>query len=131
MQEARRLLASAVTDRSDLPVRFAEDPAELRSLAQSAATLDAFAEGLAGLEQDVGPPMADFEGAQGSLPLPVTGARVLRRYREPDAAGVARPGLVLDGTVAMLDSRIDLDLLCGTLPLALVSTVAPDLPRDC
>ena len=95
VQEARRLLASAVTDRSDLPVRFAEDPAELRSLAQSAATLDAFAEGLAGLEQDVGPPMADFEGAQGSLPLPVTGARVLRRYREPDAAGVARPGLVL------------------------------------
>ena len=35
------------------------------------------------------------------------------------------------GVVELLDSRIDLDLLCGTLPLALVSTVAPDLPRDC
>ena len=94
VQEARRLLASATTDRSDLPVRFGEDPAELRALVQSADSLDAFASGITGMEQDVGAPMADFEGAQGSLALPVLG-QVLRRYREPDAAGVARPGMVI------------------------------------
>jgi len=94
VQEARRLLASAVTDRSDLPVRFGEDPEELVSLVQSADTLDAFASGIVGMEQDVGAPMADFEGAQGSLPLPVLGT-VLRRYNEADAAGVERPGLVI------------------------------------
>lgn len=94
VQEARRLLASATTDRSDLPVRFGEDPAELRQLVQSADTLEAFASGITGMEQDVGPPMADFEGAQGSLPLPVLGT-VLRAYNAPDAAGVARPGLVI------------------------------------
>lgn len=94
VQEARRLLANAVTDRSTMPKRFAENPEELQALEKSAATLDAFAEGIAGMESDVGPPLADFEGAQGSLPLPVMG-QVLRRYDEPDAAGIERPGLVI------------------------------------
>lgn len=94
VQEARRLLASAVTDRSSLPVRFGQDPKELTALVQSADTLDAFASGIAGMEQDVGAPMADFEGAQGSLPLPVMGT-ILRRYNEPDASGTRRPGLIV------------------------------------
>ena len=107
VQEARLLLASAVTDRSDLPVRFGEDPKELTALVQSADTLEAFASGITGLEQDVGAPMADFEGAQGSLALPAVGT-VIRRYNEPDAAGVARPGLVI-----------------ATAPTALVTTPWP------
>ncbi|RQP06324.1 MAG: peptidase M23 [Paracoccus sp. BP8] len=101
VQEARRLLASAVTDRSSLPVRFGEDPKELTALVQSADTLDAFASGIAGMEQDVGPPMADFEGAQGSLALPVLGT-VLRRYGEADASGVRRPGMVVATSPAAL-----------------------------
>ncbi len=101
VQEARLLLASAVTDRSDLPVRFGEDPKELTALVQSADTLEAFASGITGLEQDVGAPMADFEGAQGSLALPAVGT-VIRRYNEPDAAGVARPGLVIATSPAAL-----------------------------
>ncbi|WP_323716596.1 murein hydrolase activator EnvC family protein [Paracoccus aminovorans] len=107
VQEARRLLASAVTDRSSLPVRFGEDPKELTALVQSADTLEAFASGITGMEQDVGAPMADFEGAQGSLPLPALG-QVIRRYDEPDAAGVRRPGLVI-----------------ATAPAALVTTPWP------
>ncbi|AGT07499.1 murein hydrolase activator EnvC family protein [Paracoccus aminophilus] len=94
VQEARRLLASAVTDRSNLPVRYGADPEELKILVQSAETLDGFATGIIGMEKDVGAPMADFEGAQGSLPLPVVG-HVLRGYDQPDAAGVRRPGLVV------------------------------------
>ncbi|WP_313137487.1 murein hydrolase activator EnvC family protein [Paracoccus jeotgali] len=101
VQEARRLLASAVTDRSTMPKRFAENPEELQALQKSAATLDAFAEGIAGMESDVGPPLADFEGAQGSLPLPVMG-QVLRGYLEPDAAGIERPGLVIATAPASL-----------------------------
>ena len=103
VQEARRLLASAVQDRSTMPVRFSDNPEELQALERSAATLDAFAEGIAGMESDVGPPLADFEGAQGSLPMPVLGS-VLRRYNEPDAAGIERPGLVIATAPASLVS---------------------------
>lgn len=101
VQEARRLLASAVTDRSTMPKRFAENPEELQALEKSAATLDAFAEGIADMESDVGPPLADFDGAQGSLSLPVKG-KVLRRYGEADAAGIERPGLVIATAPASL-----------------------------
>ena len=68
VQEARRLLASAVTDRSSLPVRFGQDPQELTALVQSADTLESFASGIVSMEQDVGPPMADFEGARAACP---------------------------------------------------------------
>ena len=101
VQEARRLLASAVADRSTLPVRFGEDPSELTTLVQSSDTLEAFANGIIGMERDVGPPLGDFEGAQGSLPLPVVG-EVLRGYEEADAAGVSRPGIVIASAPAAL-----------------------------
>lgn len=101
VQEARRLLASAVTDRSSMPARFAEDPEELQALRAAAASLDDFATGIARMEKDVGAPMDDFEGAQGSLSLPVVGT-VLRPYAEPDAAGVNRPGWVIATAPASL-----------------------------
>ena len=78
-----------MTDRSSVPVRFGENPEELRVLVQSADTLDAFAQGITQMEQDIGAPMADFEAAQGSLALPAVGA-VLRGYDEPDAKGIHR-----------------------------------------
>lgn len=107
VREARRLLASAVTDRSSLPVRFGENPEELTKLVQSSDTLQAFADGVISMESDVGAPLADFEGAQGSLPLPAVGT-ILRHYDEPDAAGVRRPGFVI-----------------ATSPAALVTTPSP------
>lgn len=94
VQEARRLLATAMSDRSDLPTRYLENPSELEALVKSADSLEGFAEGIAGLEADVGPPISDFEGAAGALPMPVVGS-VLRGYDQPDAAGVRRPGLVI------------------------------------
>ena len=101
VQEARRLLASAAGDRSSMPTRYAEDPEELQALREAAASLDDFARGIARMEKDVGPPMEDFEGAQGSLRLPVVGT-VLRPYDEPDAAGVRRPGWVIATAPAAL-----------------------------
>lgn len=107
VQEARRLLASAVTDRSTMPVRFGDAPEELQNLREAAQSLDDFASGIGRMESDVGPPMEDFAGAEGSLPLPVVGS-VLRPYDQPDAAGVRRPGWVI-----------------ATAPAALVTTPWP------
>ena len=101
VQEARRLLASAVNDRSSLPVRFGEDPVELTTLVQSADTLEAFATGIIGMEKDVGAPMGDFEGAQGSLAMPAVGT-IIRQYGQADAAGVSRPGIVMSTSPAAL-----------------------------
>ena len=93
-QAARTALSRAVQDRTDLPRRFLEDPEELQALVANADTLEAFARGVARLQSDVGPPLSDFEGARGTLPLPVVGT-VLRRPGEADAAGIDRPGLLM------------------------------------
>lgn len=93
-RDARTALSKAIQDRIDLPQRFLEDPEELTALVASADSLDAFAEGIAAMESDIGAPMDDFESAKGALPLPVQGT-LLRRAGEADAAGIVRPGLVI------------------------------------
>ena len=108
-QKARTTLSQAISERTDLPVRFTEDPAALRGLLESADTLDAFAGGLApsaagqggaGLEGT----MRDFASAEGDLPLPVLGT-VLRRANEAPWAGTIRyRGPLLDyGNVMILE----------------------------
>ena len=89
-QAARTELSKAISDRTDLPRRFTEDPEVLKGLLESADTLDAFA---AGLSPDSGVGTS-FAGEQGRLPLPVLGT-VLRLPNEADAAGVRRPGVTL------------------------------------
>ncbi|PRY20885.1 septal ring factor EnvC (AmiA/AmiB activator) [Aliiruegeria haliotis] len=92
-QEARTALSQAMAARTDLPRRFAADPARMAALIATAESLSAFAEGLA----DVPPPdqpTMDFTARKGRLPLPVSGI-LLRGFNEPDAAGIARPGLLL------------------------------------
>jgi septal ring factor EnvC (AmiA/AmiB activator) len=91
-QDARAALSQAISDRTDLPKRFTEDPEVLRNLLESSDTLEAFAAGLATTETQ--PDVPSFSAAQGTLPLPVFGA-ILRRPDEADAAGVRRPGLTL------------------------------------
>ncbi|SIS85498.1 Septal ring factor EnvC, activator of murein hydrolases AmiA and AmiB [Roseivivax lentus] len=93
-QEARAALSQAVADRTDLPRRFTEDPVQTAVLIAATETLEGFA---SGLTQITGPDMAPESGARlakGDLALPVSG-RILRRAGEADAAGVARPGIVL------------------------------------
>ncbi|UWQ21902.1 murein hydrolase activator EnvC [Jannaschia sp. W003] len=85
---AREALSEAISERGTLP-----DPpggAALAALVARAGTLRAFADGLADLPG--GPPL----DAALTLPLPLPGdLRLLRGFREPDAAGISRPGLVL------------------------------------
>lgn len=92
-QEARSALSQAISDRTDLPIRFIDDPDALKGLLESADTLDAFAAGLGSdaAAEDLSP---DIAAAKGTLPMPVLGT-ILRRPDEADAAGVRRPGLLV------------------------------------
>ncbi len=89
-QQARAALSAAVSDRTDLPVRYTEDAVQTALLLASTDTLAAFADALAGSVDVAAPdltPSAD-------LPLPVQGT-VLRAFNSPDAAGISRPGIVI------------------------------------
>ena len=89
-QTARTTLSKAISDRTDLPRRFTEDPEVLKGLLDSADTLDAFATGLSP-DAEAG---TSFATEKGRLPLPALGT-VLLRPGEADAAGVRRPGVTL------------------------------------
>jgi septal ring factor EnvC (AmiA/AmiB activator) len=93
VQAARAALARAMADRTDLPLRLADDPAALEMLAEDARTIAELALGLAP-DPGLASAAAGFADARGRLPLPV-GGRLLRGFGEPDAAGIARPGLVV------------------------------------
>jgi len=113
VQEARTELSQAISDRTDLPRQFLSDPSQVQRLIDSTETLDGFATGLATLNvgQALAPDLPEFAASKGTLELPVSGT-VLRRYLEPDAAGVKRPGMLI-----------------ATRPLALVSTPFPGTIR--
>ncbi|MEO6298540.1 MAG: peptidoglycan DD-metalloendopeptidase family protein, partial [Paracoccaceae bacterium] len=89
-QDARTALSQAMSDRTELPKRFAEDPEALRVLLKSADTLDAFATGLSPQETAV----QGFADARGILPWPALG-RVILKSGETDAKGVTRPGVTV------------------------------------
>jgi murein hydrolase activator len=92
-QEARTALAQAMQARGPLPKRFLDDPERLRLMIEDADTLDALATGLAP-DLNLDGTMRDFDAARGRLTLPVMG-QVLRRAGEEDAAGIARPGILV------------------------------------
>lgn len=95
VQTARTRLSQAISNRTDLPRRFTEDPVKTALLIASTETLAGFASGLAeiadGPERGAVP---DIRGLKGTLRLPVEGT-ILRRAGAQDAAGIARPGIVI------------------------------------
>ncbi|MEN8682261.1 peptidase M23 [Marivita sp.] len=95
IQIARTALSQAMADRIDLPRKFTEDPVKTALLIAATETLDGFAAGLSQIsenEADLDLPAAS--NRKGQLPLPVAG-EILRRAGEIDAAGVARPGVLI------------------------------------
>lgn len=90
IEAARMALTQAISDRTPLPARVAEDDAAMLALVEAAETLDAFAANLGPGDM----PAGGFVAAKGTLPLPVAG-RLLRSAGEADAAGVARPGWLM------------------------------------
>ena len=95
VQEARAALAAAAADRTELPRAYTEDPVATALLMASAESLEAFAEGLGQtVDQEIATPPDEATARKGTLALPVEGT-VRRRPGEADAAGVARPGIVI------------------------------------
>ncbi len=95
VQEARTALNQAMANRTDLPLRFTEDPVRTAILIASTETLDGFASGLSEIVTDeVSPAPENLDGQVGELVLPVQGL-ILRKAGEADAAGVTRPGIIV------------------------------------
>lgn len=95
VQKARAALSEAVADRTDLPKRFTEDPVRTALLIASTETLEGFASGLSDIAvNEAAGSLPDITDRRGRLSLPAEG-RILRRMGEADAAGIARPGIVL------------------------------------
>ena len=96
VQEARTELSMAISNRTNLPNRFVADPDHVQDLIETSETLAGFASGLT--DMDLGGPIDDpiqkFATSRGHLDLPVQGT-VLRGYKQPDAAGVNHPGLLI------------------------------------
>ena len=91
-QQARVTLRTAMSDRTDLPRKFIEDPEQTALLIASSETLDAFASAL--VAQPLGDTAPTDSLAFGQLPSPVAGL-VLRYAGEADAAGIIRPGTIM------------------------------------
>jgi septal ring factor EnvC (AmiA/AmiB activator) len=109
VQDARSALSAAISERIDLPQRVADDDAAVARLKENAATLEDFALGLAAIGLSGGPGGSLPEAASPGLPLPLpVNGRVIRQFSERDAAGIARPGILI-----------------ATAPLALVTTPVP------
>jgi septal ring factor EnvC (AmiA/AmiB activator) len=95
VQTARTALSQAISDRTDLPRRFTEDPLKTGLLIASTETLEGFASGLNEIAvNEAEGSLPGISHRKGELPLPVR-SRILRRAGEADAAGISRPGLVL------------------------------------
>jgi septal ring factor EnvC (AmiA/AmiB activator) len=94
-EAARAALATAASERRDLPRRFEEDPVQRALLMASAGTLEALAAGLATTSgrADAADALPAVAAGQ-SIMLPVRG-RVIHRPGEPDAAGLLRPGILV------------------------------------
>ena len=95
VQLARAELNVAMAERTDLPMRFTEDPVRTAILIASSDTLDAFSSSLSNISSSDSawtPPLIDDQ--IGELPMPARGI-ILRSMGEPDAAGVTRPGILL------------------------------------
>ncbi len=94
VQAARTELSQAISNRTNLPRRFLENPDALTQLINSSETLQSFAQGLVDLQVTGLDAPLHIGDARGALPLPVTGV-ILRRAGEADAAGITRPGIVI------------------------------------
>ena len=93
-QDARTQLSQAIAERRMLPENFLSDDVAMDQLIESVDSLDRLSALLAQSPPAAASELPDFITGRGALPLPVLGTR-LRAFGEEDAAGVARPGLVL------------------------------------
>ena len=95
IQAARVSLIKATSDRTDLPKRFINDPEKLSLLSKSVKSLGEFSVALNSLKKElIIAEEAILKDRAGTLNPPVEGV-ISRRFKEKDAAGVARPGIII------------------------------------
>ena len=95
IQTARATLVKAASDRTDLPLRFIDDPEKISSLSKSSKSLGEFAVALNSLERKlIIPNEPILKNNKGGLTLPAEGV-VTRKFNEADAAGIVRPGIII------------------------------------
>jgi septal ring factor EnvC (AmiA/AmiB activator) len=93
-----------MADRKDLPKRFIEDKSKTAILIAAAETLDTFIRGLSILAIDeAAGSLPDIRARKGKLSFPVNG-RILREFESADAAGIARPGIIVATTAGAMVS---------------------------
>lgn len=95
LRRARMELSAAIAKRGALPERFVADPIRVAILLTAVNTLDEFAALVGEISQGaVTAPQEQALPDKGELPMPVLGV-VLRKSGQKDAAGIARPGLII------------------------------------
>ena len=95
IQTARATLVKAASDRTDLPLRFIDDPEKISSLSKSSKSLGEFAVALNSLERKlIIPNEPILKNNKGGLTPPTEGV-VTRKFNEADAAGIVRPGIII------------------------------------
>ena len=95
LQKAHTNLGRAIANRETLPKRFSTDPKKLELLLNASKDLETFAEAVQTIainEPSVSLPAV--RERKGNLKLPVRG-KILRKFKEADAAGVERSGIIL------------------------------------
>ena len=95
LQKAHTNLGRAIANRETLPKRFSTDPKKLELLLKASKDLETFAESVQTIainEPSVSLP--SVRERKGNLNLPVRG-KILRKFKEADAAGVKRSGIIL------------------------------------
>ncbi len=129
VRQARTALNQAMAERENLPARFVTDPIKAAILIDSAETLAGFAEGLPHMVAEESAPALELTASKpiGHWDLPVRGT-VLRAAGEADAAGVARPGIVLatrSGALATSPSAATIRYAGPLLDMGLVMILEP------
>ncbi|GLQ35396.1 peptidase M23 [Amylibacter marinus] len=95
LNAARVDLSKAIAQRGELPRRLVDDPQMLAKLVQNSKSLNAFAQSLSDSNLPVeATSIASFGVVRDQLLFPAN-STVLRQFDEKDAAGLARPGLLL------------------------------------
>ena len=90
-QDARAELSEAISQRTDLPKRFEDDPEQMQLLINSAETLSAFASGLTDAFAVKNNEIYSTD-VKGQLTLPLQG-QIVRKFNEPDSDGLLQPGI--------------------------------------
>ena len=90
LQDARAALARAMSDRTEPPLRFVEDPVKTALLTATVEQMEDFVR----LLDEIGAPEDPVNGETVGLEWPVVG-RIFRNFNQTDEQGRTRPGVLV------------------------------------